>query len=32
MIEKIEEILKEVNNLKASYADEIEQLRLKYLI
>lgn len=31
MLEKIEEILKEVNNLKASNAEEIEQLRLKYL-
>ena len=31
MLEKIEELLKEVNNLKASNAEEIEQLRLKYL-
>lgn len=31
MLEKIEELLKEVNNLKASSAEEIEQLRLKYL-
>lgn len=31
MLEKIEELLKEVNNLKASNAGEIEQLRLKYL-
>lgn len=31
MLEKIEELLKEVNNLKASNAKEIEQLRLKYL-
>lgn len=31
MLEKIEEFLKEVNNLKASNAEEIEQLRLKYL-
>lgn len=30
MLEKIEELLKEVNNLKASNAEEIEQLRLKY--
>ena len=29
MLEKIEELLKEVNNLKASNAEEIEQLRLK---
>ena len=31
MLEKIEELLKEVNNLQASNAEEIEQLRLKYL-
>ena len=31
MLEKIEELLKEVNNLTASNAEEIEQLRLKYL-
>lgn len=31
MLEKIEELLKEVNNLKASNTEEIEQLRLKYL-
>lgn len=31
MLEKIEELLKEVNNLKALNAEEIEQLRLKYL-
>lgn len=31
MLEKIEELLKEVNNLKVSNAEEIEQLRLKYL-
>lgn len=31
MLEKIEELLKEVNNLKASNAEEIEQLRLRYL-
>ena len=31
MLEKIEELLKEVNNLKASNAEEIEQLRQKYL-
>lgn len=31
MLEKIEELLKEVNNLKASNAEDIEQLRLKYL-
>lgn len=31
MLEKIEELLKEVNNLKASNAEEIEQLRLKYI-
>ena len=31
MLEKIEELLKEVNNLKASNAEEIEQLRLKYV-
>lgn len=31
MLKKIEELLKEVNNLKASNAEEIEQLRLKYL-
>lgn len=31
MLEKIEELLKEVNNLKASNAEEIERLRLKYL-
>lgn len=31
MLEKIEELLKEVNNLKASNAEEIEQQRLKYL-
>lgn len=31
MLEKIEELLKEMNNLKASNAEEIEQLRLKYL-
>lgn len=31
MLEKIEELLKEVNSLKASNAEEIEQLRLKYL-
>lgn len=31
MLEKIEELLKEVSNLKASNAEEIEQLRLKYL-
>lgn len=31
MLEKIEELLKEVNDLKASNAEEIEQLRLKYL-
>lgn len=31
MLEKIEEFLKEVNNLTASNAEEIEQLRLKYL-
>ena len=31
MLEKIEELLKEVNNLKASNAEEIEPLRLKYL-
>ena len=31
MLERIEELLKEVNNLKASNAEEIEQLRLKYL-
>ena len=31
MLEKIEELLKEVNNFKASNAEEIEQLRLKYL-
>ena len=31
MLEKIEELLNEVNNLKASNAEEIEQLRLKYL-
>ena len=31
MLEKREELLKEVNNLKASNAEEIEQLRLKYL-
>lgn len=31
MLEKTEELLKEVNNLKASNAEEIEQLRLKYL-
>lgn len=30
-VRKIEELLKEVNNLKASNAEEIEQLRLKYL-
>ena len=31
MLEKIEELLKEVSNLTASNAEEIEQLRLKYL-
>lgn len=31
MLEKIEELLKEVNILTASNAEEIEQLRLKYL-
>lgn len=31
MLEKIEELLKEVNDLTASNAEEIEQLRLKYL-
>ena len=31
MLEKIEELLKEVNNLTASNAEGIEQLRLKYL-
>ena len=31
MLERIEELLKEENNLKASNAEEIEQLRLKYL-
>lgn len=31
LLEKIEELLKEVSELSASNADEIEQLRLKYL-
>jgi len=31
LLEKIEQLLKEVSNLKASNATEIEQLRLKYL-
>lgn len=31
ILEKIDQLLSEVNNLKASNADEIEQLRLKYL-
>lgn len=31
ILEKIEKLLDEVNNLKASNADEIEALRLKYL-
>ena len=31
LLEKIEELLKEVSELSASNAEEIEQLRLKYL-
>ena len=31
ILEKIDQLLKEVGNLKASNAEEIEQLRLKYL-
>ena len=31
ILEKIDQLLNEVNNLKASNAEEIEQLRLKYL-
>ena len=31
ILERIEELLKEVSNLTASNAEEIEQLRLKYL-
>ena len=31
LLEKIESLLKEVSTLTASNADEIEQLRLKYL-
>ncbi|MBP5258969.1 MAG: phenylalanine--tRNA ligase subunit alpha [Prevotella sp.] len=31
LLEKIEELLNEVNNLKAQNSEEIEQLRLKYL-
>ena len=31
ILEKIDQLLKEVSNLQASNAEEIEQLRLKYL-
>jgi phenylalanyl-tRNA synthetase alpha chain len=31
ILEKIEELRKEVENLQASNAEEVEQLRLKYL-
>ena len=31
MIEKIEQLISEINNLKAQSADELESLRLKYL-
>ena len=31
LLEKIETLLKEVSELKASNAEELEQLRLKYL-
>ena len=31
ILDKIEQLLKEVNSLKASNAEEIETLRLKYL-
>ena len=31
ILEKIDQLLQEVGNLKASNAEEIEQLRLKYL-
>ena len=31
LLEKIEQLLKEVNELKASNAEEIEALRVKYL-
>ena len=31
MIEKIEQLLQEVENLQASHADELEALRIKYL-
>ena len=31
ILEKIDQLLNEVSNLKASNAEEIEQLRLKYL-
>ncbi len=31
MIEKIEQLISEINNLKAQSAEELEALRLKYL-
>ena len=31
LLEKIEELLKEVSNLSAKNAEDVEQLRLKYL-
>ena len=31
MIEKIEQLIAEINGLKASTAEELESLRLKYL-
>ena len=31
MLEKIEQLIKEVNALKAASAEELESLRLKYL-
>lgn len=31
ILEKIDQLLKEVGNLQANNAEEIEQLRLKYL-
>ena len=31
ILDKIDQLLKEVSNLSAQNADEIEQLRLKYL-
>jgi len=32
LLEKIEELLKEVSSLTAKNAEDVEQLRLKYLI